>query len=256
MKKNIVILLLALISISLVGYIVYGKMNEDKIVNDNDTNNNFNEDSYGIEDFTSVINKELGFLVSKENFIDLTEEEKTRMLFDLSDKEEMTTEKLENIRINSSLREIDVEYTDIYNRYNGYELDDDVFMTLDVETGEYSNPLTGHGASLISFRSFLQDYKVEDGRYIITYKYVFIKKQGDGPSNLDLYYFYEDAINDENKVKEFLLEDVDNNELLLSNQVDSYVSANYRNFKDELNVYTYEFEIHDENIVLIDFYRY
>ena len=246
MKKNIIIILLAIISIGLIGYIIYDK-------NDNDTVNKVN---YKLIDFTKVINNELYFLVSQKNYKDLTDKEKTYMFYLLvDDRNNVTVDKLENIRKNSSLRELSVNYTDIYDSYNGYELTNDILRSLNKETGQYSEPLIGHGGLFIDKIPFLVDYKFENNRYIISYKYVFTKNQGDGPTNLDAYYTYEDAIKGQNKIKEFLLEDANDESSLLFQNVKDYANENYDDLKDKLDTYNYVFEVKDNNIILTDFYR-
>lgn len=258
MNKNLIIILLAIISVGTVGYIVYDKVSESKKEDGVKTENNSDKivSDHQLEDFTKIVNEELEFFVSQEKLDDITNEEKTYLLYYLlDDKTEVTVDKLENVRKNSSLREMNVKYTDIYDSYESFVLIDDVLRSLDKQTGKYSDYLTGHGGLMISSHSFLQDFKIDNNKYILSYKYVFIKAQGEGPTDLDMYYTFEDAVKKTNRKKEFIWDVQTLYKPSPSAQADTYAENNYESFKDELDTYNYVFEIHDGNIVLVDFYR-
>lgn len=264
MKKNIIIAILAIVSIGLIGYIVYDKMNDKKeepMNNEKEENNNQVDNSlasnYKLEDFTKIIEEELGFLESKKNYKDLTNKEKNHWLYLLSHYplDLLTTDTLENIRKNSSLREMEVEYDDVYAIYEGYEISDTLERTLDKESGKYTDVLGGHGAISISGTPFLYDFKIDNDQYIISYKYVFIQDVGQGPADLNIHYTYENAVNRENKIKVFSPTETNYDMNLLYMMAKNYIEDNYESFKDKLETYNYVFEIHDGNIVLVDFYR-
>ena len=256
-NKNLVIALLAILSVGSIGYIGYDKLNSDNNNNDNDNIVENEEEQYKLEDFTKIVNEELGFLKSKKNLKDLTNEEKTYMLFSLlENRDNITINKLEDIRKNSSLREMEVEYTDLLDTNNGYQLLSTVTHTLNKDTGEYAyNIGTGRGGTPVWSRPFLTDFVEKDNQYILSYKYAFTRSQGDGPTDLDLYYSLEDALNKKNIIKTFLLRDASENFQELNWKIDTYLNDNYDSIKAELDTYNYVFEVKEGNIILVDFYR-
>ena len=236
MMKNLIITILAIVSICSVGYIVY--------INNNNSDNNNN--NYKLEDFTEIIDKELNFLKTKKKLSDLTNEEKTFMIYWhlLGYSNDLTTTKLENARKNSSLREMDVTYTDIYDTYDYYKMHDTIVYSLNKKSGKYTNVFGGHGVESLDTYDFLVDFKRENNKYIVSYRHIFRLRLDPGATiDYNLYYTFEDYLNGKKYTKV-----VDGDNVY-------YYKENYKSFKDKLDTYNYVFEVHDGNIVLTDFYR-
>lgn len=208
-----------------------------------------------------IINKELYLLLNKNSLNDLNNQEKLRMLY-LTYKTSVNNvyngfykKDLESVHKNGVLNSLNIEYTDINDYGNGGLREfSEVLHKLNKDTNQYSSSLTGHGDLPIFYESKLVDFKQENNRYIVSYKYVFGKRRGDGPSSIDAYKTVEDAIKSENIIKSFELTD-DNNELKLSNEFKKYVQDNYEKLKNDLKIYTYVFEVKNNKLTLTDFYR-
>ena len=78
--------MLAIISVGAVGYIVYDKVSENKKEDGVKTENNSDKivSDHQLEDFTKIVNEELEFFVSQEKLDDITNEEKTYLLYHFS----------------------------------------------------------------------------------------------------------------------------------------------------------------------------
>ena len=162
---------------------------------------------------------------------------------------------LENIHENSLLNNLNIEYTDINDTYDGFlHLTNDIMFKLDKKTNEYKYVGSGHGGMSIHYSSKLVNYKQEDNKYIISYKYIFGSSSEGGP-HLSVYKTIEDLYERKNGIELCKTEDANkcyDNYLELFN---SYFDTNYKNLENELDTYTYVFEVIDNKLTLTDFYR-
>lgn len=121
----------------------------------------------------------------------------------------------------------------------------------------YTNVIGGHGAiQLNTIYKKIIDYNKQENKVTISYKYAFYKVS-EGPSPIDLYYTYEDALNSKNKITTYNPNDymTDEDPVGYQGALNAAKKHDFSNELDKLNTYTYVFEIIDSKLILIDFNR-
>lgn len=265
MKKRILIILIIIISLS-IGVFLGVNLEKGKIDNNNDINNSSNKEEVNNNDkeirgkVEEIVSNELDQLLSKKTLSELTNQDKLQTILELYAKENsypetISKEALENIFKNSSLRNLEIEYNDIYW---DHMLQDTNEKYYEIEGDTYKKTISGHGANqLNTIYKQVTDYKKDENKISVSYKYAFYTVIGDGPQPINLYYTFEEALHSENKVITY-----DPRNYLTDEDLSGYQSAfnaaknhDFSKSLDKLDTYTYTFEIINNEIVLVDFNR-
>lgn len=273
MKKTLTILIV-IISLFLgifIGIILEKKvLNNSNDINDLDNNqnnevidNNENLDNNDEEirkQVEEIVSNELDQLLPKKSLNELTNQDKLQTILYIyasenSYSEIINKEVLETIFKNSSLRNLEIEYTDIYF---DHMLQDTNEKFYEIQDNIYKKIGGGHGASqLNTIYKEVTDYKKNENKITISYKFAFYTVLGEGPNPINLYYTYEDALNDKNKIISY-----EPSDYLTAEDASGYITAfnaaknyDFSKLLDKLDTYTYTFEINNNDIVLVDFNR-
>lgn len=270
MNKNIVIIILSILLVGVSGFVVYDKYIKDDTKNENSVLDNKKEDGKTINStsielykFEEVIENELSGLEAFNSLSEVPNENKMVLLYNLYSKnkektpETFTKSDLEKAKESSSLSNMEINYDYICDMYGIYTIKKDIVgyeYDKNSETYTYTNAL-GHGgvAEGIIYKKLI-DFKYQDNKYILKYKYMFYN----GGSVIDkestsIYYTVTDLLNNKT-IKDF---NNNKNELASYNQFDaiSYIKNNYSSLESNMKEFTYEFEIINNNkIVLSNYY--
>lgn len=307
MKKNILIILLLLLSISLLGYIAYDKIlkKEDNeiIINSNKTdnlqnsnsseenknneeedkteikdeninenqedtnNNNLNNDqniektdNIELEKYEKIIETQLLKILGFKSISETTNQDRLAMVFEVYNnkydwKEKITINELEEVKKNSAIRDIDVEYTDLedYNMSTNYK--SSKFYLKKGNVYEYNN--TGHKekSESIIYKELINS-NINNNEIQLSYKFIFAKTYSKSASTTpgyhSLYYNLK-----EKEFKEFSFMDIheEAGKDIAYNNAKVYITENYKTIKDNLYTYNFIFTNEDNNIILKDYYR-
>lgn len=272
MSKNIVIILLSILVVAFGVFIVYDKfINEstNNIVNNGNVNGNNNKkdnavytDNVKLSQFEKIIENELSGIEAFNSLSEVSNENKLILLYNLYKKNNKNTSEtfkkndLEQLKENSSLANIDITYDNICNMYGIYTIDNSkVGYKYDKNNETYTyNGELGHGGVTegIIYKKLI-DYKYQDGKYVLEYNYIFYNGGSlMDKEDTDIYYTVSDLF-DGKSIKTF---NNNKNELAMYNQFDaiSYIKNNYSELESKLKIFTYEFEIINNKIVLSNYY--
>ena len=260
---TIILMIITGIGGFILGQKFYDKEEEIKEeLNDNKEENNINKTTK--ERVDDIIANELEQLIPLKSLNELSNQDKLQTILYMYVKngsgytDTIQKSTLENIFKNSSIRNLGIEYKDIYEERQLQDTENTIYI---IENGVYKKTIGGGTGGYIGLiQKKLVDYKEENNKVTISYKYAFYKNEGDGPTPINIYYTFEDAKNNQNKIKTF--DPLDYKDELYPNEPFSYPKAkeaaeNYDFSKDldKLNTYTYVFELINNELILIDFNR-
>ena len=258
--KNILIVILVILILSLSGYIIYDKViSGDKPVSKPAPVVN----KYSQQDIEKVLEEEGSILYGDSSLLEFDDKEKTYVAFMLYKKANserdlsatgFTLDDIKKYYEDSIYSEIGVNYTDVYLA-PGYN---EVYFHLN--NGKYTfEPMAAHGTSSITpVYSKVVDYNAVDNVYNISIQYVFTF-HGDSPMDAKLYYTYQDALSNKNAFYNFNIEDYFSEEKptydtdLLNKDINNYINDNYDKIKDNLKTYNYTFKVVNDKLKLTDF---
>lgn len=311
MNKNIIIIFLLLISISLSGYIIYDKVlnkDEDKtLINQNKTDalqssnnntnkkdetnnseedtketndNNINDDKEEInnstntldnnqnidkvdniefEKYEEIIESQLLKMLGFNSLSETPNQDRLAMVFEIYNnkynwKEKISISDLEEVKSDSAIKNIDVEYTDLadYNMSMNYT---SPFYQKKGSTYKYTN--TGHtenDASII-YKELINS-NINNDEIQLSYKFIFvrthIKTASVTPGYHSLYYNLKDQ-----PFKEFSFMSLreETGKDITYDKAKTYITENYETIKDNLYTYNFIFTNKNDNIILKDYYR-
>ena len=211
-------------------------------------------------DVEKVVEKELKILLTKKSLSDFTNQDKLQVVFDLyreknGYKETISKKELENLYKNSSLRNMDIKYENIYFYYMLKPSDE---LLYEIKGDNYVKVEGGHGVpTLDTIYKKITNYNQDADKITISCKYAFYRVDGDGPNPIDLYYTYDDAINGKNNITTYNPNDymTDDDPLGYQGAKSAAEKYNFSNVLDKLDTYTYTFKIIDNELVLVDFNR-
>lgn len=161
-----------------------------------------------------------------------------------------------NIHNNSTLNSLDIKYADINDSYSqGLGISNEVWYKVDNFTNRYVYVGYGHGAGpYISVYKNLVNYKQEENKYYLSYKYLF-GNGGEGPNDISLYKNVDDALNRKNEIKTFSIEKHNYDTAALKKEIELYVNDNFESLDNGLYTYNYVFEVINGKLTLTDYYR-
>ena len=233
--------------------------------NNNQTNENKDTKQEALE---KIISNQLYALVNKKSLEELTNQERLRLLFDIykdtisTDTMTVKISDLKEIHKKSSISNLDIEYTDIYDYYTMFSSDERDNREIgykynkDNQTYTYTGAL-GHGASQTAIKLYTETilFTVSNNdTYTIKQRYVFGNKTGDGPMPYILYHSGIDAYNEKNEFKKFNEEDgVGEYKTDYITPATEYIVDNYDTIKDKLSTYTYTFKKENNQYIIVDF---
>ena len=305
MGKNIVIIILSILLVSLSGYIVYDKssnelhepiINTNKVDNLQGSNNNSNEtnkkeedkmeinndnetnkqeeinndlnnsqnieqiDNVEFEKYEEVIETELFKMLGFKSLSETPNQDRLAMVFEVYNnkynwKEKITISELDEVKKNSAIRNIDVEYTNLtdYNMSMNYK--SSPFYNKKGNVYEHNN--AGHKEKNMSIiYKELINSDVNNNEIKLSYKFIFaktyIKKSSTTPGYHSLHYNLKDK-----EFKEFSFMDIheETGKDIAYDKAKSYIIENYETIKDSLYTYNFVFINEDNNIILKDYYR-
>jgi len=219
------------------------------------------------EDLDNVIDNELFLLVKKNKLSELTNQEKLVMLYNTmywrnmcnyssSEFDYFKIDDFKNIHNNSTLNSLDIKYADINDSYSqGLGISNEVWYKVDNFTNRYVYVGYGHGAGpYISVYKNLVNYKQEENKYYLSYKYLF-GNGGEGPNDISLYKNVDDALNRKNELKTFSIEKHNYDTAALKKEIELYVNDNFESLDNGLYTYNYVFEVINGKLTLTDYYR-
>ena len=236
-----------------------GNINNNQDNGNTDNNKDNENDENRKNDIEKIIDNELRYLLSKKKLNELTNQDKLRTILILYSSENgnndtINKNALDNVFKNSSLRNLEIVYEDIYEDSmlqdttgKWYELDNDI----------YNKVILGHGGNIFNIiYKQVVDYKEESNKITISYKYAFYTTIGDGPVPINIFYNYNDAIKNENRVAVY-----DPMDYLTEEDFSGYQAAlndakeyDYVKDLDKMYTYTYVFDIVNDDYVLTDYF--
>ena len=262
-KNNILLVIIAVLAVLLiasVSYVIY-----DIYIIDNNTNqnieNNQNEQvqreeiaEATLSDLNRIIDNELYVLWDKENINEITNQEKLQVallkltelngLDHYSNNDTFTASELEEAFNKTSINYLSFNHETIHPFIKLSVFNDDGFI-YDEETKTYTNAIFGSGTSVIEpYEALLKDAYYEDGKYYVSYQFIWIITPDVGPAYYDLYYSYSDAYNHQNSY--FSGDDT-------TGEIEEYINNNEESIKENTDTYNYVFESDNDNYVLVDF---
>lgn len=266
MKKNVIIVLLMILSVGLCGYIVYNNVVNDTESKENVNNSNKQEEnltsiSYSV--FEDIIVNELSGLERFNSLSELPNENKLIMLYNLYKKsnqlqsvETFTKTDLENAKEKSSLATLDVTYDYICDMYGVYSINKDVVgyeYDKSTETYTYSSNLSHGALSEGIIYKKLVDYRKDNNKYILDYVYIFYNGGNmTSKEDVSIYKSVSDLLAD--KPLKTFSNKIDLPVYKNRNDALEYIETNYDEIESELQTYTYEFMIENDRIVLSNYY--
>jgi len=280
-KKKILIITITILLIiaSSIGGFILGQSFADKeeeihneINNKQDNNSNNNEEENNNiqndnnksvrERIEEIVENELKQLIPKKTLEELTNQDKLQTVLSLyhnSNEYTDTIQKatLENIFKNSSIRNLGIEWEDIYIERSSFVESTETMY--EIENNIYKNVVLGGGAGISIDKIYQQiiDYYEDNNEITISYKYAFYRTDGTGPVPIKLYYTIEDALNDQDEIITYDPLDYPSSDEPFS-YPEAFKAAQNHDFSkelDKLDTYTYTFEIQNNDIILIDFSR-
>lgn len=255
MKKIILIILGFIITLG-IGIIVGLNLPKQKI-NDNPKEETI---KYTLTDLDEIIDGELRALRNKNNLQELTNQERLRILLVLhkGTGNKIDVKELRKVHKNSIIKNLNIEYTDIYDWYSEFSSDEQentpILYKYDKQTDTYiyAEP-GGHGSTYeanIDHKELIT-FEEENNTYTVRYKYVFSNFYDD----YNLYYSGIDAYKEVNSFKKFenialpASPEYDEHQA----QIDAYIKDNYNTIKEKLPIYTYEFKVDNGQLIITSF---
>jgi len=241
---------------------------ENNVNNENDNHNNSqNEEKYNPEFFNEIITTQLQSLFNKKSLNELTNQERLYLLLQLyrnqNDYEYSENIKVEDLRVvhqSSIIKNLSINYTDIYDRYTSFVSDEkgnmEIAYKYNPASDNYTNTGLGHGGNIVAKPLYkeLMQFTNKDNTYTIEYKYVFGNSYGDGPTPYELYYSGIDAYNEKNSFKK-----QDDNDCTGEYCTDyetpmiEYIENNYDQIKNKLSTYAYTFKLDNNQLIITSF---
>lgn len=292
MKNNSINTILLILILVLVGYIVYDKVlsdNNKEVIQNETTNNNVElkdennniaeenkqedtdtttnntkSEEENIEIYENIIETNLLKLLGNKKLSEISNQDKLAMIFEMYKneygwKKEISKSDLNNVKENSILKNLDIEYTSL----NDYSMttNHNASKLYELNNKNYTYQNIGHKSNNIKIiHKELIDSNFDNNDIKLSYNFVFSKTEAKGASTTPgyhyLYYSYED-INNNKHFKDFSFMDI-NEEIgnaLAYDNAKNYIDDNYKDIKDKLYTYTFVFSNEENNIILKDYYR-
>lgn len=268
-KKNkglyIVIIILTILLICSLGYIVYNEfIKENEIVENNEEkeDNNLEDEQTKKEkisentlnDLNNIIENELYVLWDKSSIEEITNQEKLQVallklttiknLSHYSEIKSFSTTEIENAFKETSLGYLQLNHETIHPFYKLSVSNEDGF-TYDKNNQMYTNVIFGSDTEVIEpYESLLKESYYENGKYYISYQFIWTIYPDIGDMYYSLYYSYDDANNRENS---YFSGDDEKGEL------EEYIINNKEKIMENTENYNYVFEKENNNFILIEF---
>lgn len=239
------------------------KDNQDDTNNENNLDNNQNIDEVNnieFEKYEEIIETQLLKMLGSKSLSETPNQDRLAMVFEVYNnkymwKEKISISELEEIKRDSAIKNIDVEYTNLadYNmstNYNG-----STFYQKNGGIYEYSN--TGHSEKDTSIiYKELVNSNVNNNEIQLSYKFIFVKTHIKSASTTPGYHsLYYDLKGETFKELSFLSIHEEAGKDIAYQKVKSYIIENYETIKDNLYTYNFIFTNENNNIILKDYYR-
>lgn len=251
------LVILVLLGVLVLGlkYVDYKSGNNNEVINDLENESEKNQEiRVNVE---KIVSSELNYLLSFDSLGGFTNQSKLQSILriygnEFGYKDEITVDDLNKVYSNSSLRNLGIEYEDIYID-EMYQETDKVFYRLDnniykkVTENDTTNKLQ------IAYK-YIVNYSKEDSLIVISYKYGFYNILNDS-DKINVFSFYEDAIENKNIIKEISIDEYKTDNSDGKNEaINAAMTFDFTNYLDTMKTYTYTFRIDDmDNINLIGY---
>lgn len=259
------IIIVTLLCIGAIGYLVYDnfiKENETVENNEEKENNNLEDEQVKKEEISENVLSELNNIIENELFVlwdkssieEITNQEKLQVallklttiknLNHYSEIESFSTAEIENAIKQTSIGYLQLNHETIHPFYKLSVFNEDGF-TYDKNNQMYTNAIFGSDTEAIEpYESLLKESYYENGKYYISYQYIWTIYPDLGNRYYSLYYSYDDAYNKQNSY--FSGDDE-------KNEIEEYIVNNKETIIKNTEIYNYVFEKENDNFILIEF---
>lgn len=242
MKKNIIIIILSILVVSLSGYIGYNKFinleesstiiinnsqsiednldnnnqtdisdnkeenNENNIQNDSNNNSNDETNNISLKTYENIITNDLAYLLGKKSLSELTNQDILRMLFEIYKNQYGFPSSFDKTELNNIHSNSVLRNIEIkHENFSDYSILYDYSSSplFDYNNNVYTYANTGHSYESVKIiNKELVEQSEKDNEITLSYKFVFLKQSEDMPTYLKLYYTINDIKNN-NSFKEY-----------------------------------------------------